>query len=90
MDKGTIIRTGALLLALVNQFLVMFGKSPLPISSEMLEESISYLFTFTTSIVAWYKNNYITRSGRRQRETLLEVKLSQKEGESVNETKTDN
>lgn len=74
MDKGTIIRTGVLLLALVNQFLVMFGKSPLPIDSEVLEQAVSFIFTLVTSVVAWFKNNYVTKTGMKQKEIILEQK----------------
>ncbi|WP_164669244.1 phage holin [Virgibacillus doumboii] len=80
MDKGTIIRTAALLLALVNQCLVMFGKSPLPIDSEFLEQGISYAFTLVTSITAWYKNNYVTKTGVKQKKVLTEKGLTGKGG----------
>lgn len=70
MDKGTIIRTAALFLALINQVLVIYGKSPLPISSELLEEMIAAVFTTVTAIIAWFKNNYVTEIGRKQREII--------------------
>lgn len=70
MDKGTIIRTAALFLALINQVLVIYGKSPLPISSELLEEVIAAVFTTVTAIIAWFKNNYVTEIGRKQREII--------------------
>jgi SPP1 family holin len=75
MDKGTVIRTSVLFLALMNQILVIFGKSPLPIDSETLEQLIASLFTTITALIAWYKNNYITKRGKEQRETLREKGL---------------
>ncbi|WP_077325051.1 phage holin [Virgibacillus siamensis] len=70
MDKGTIIRSVVLALALLNQVLVIFGKSPLPFSQEEMEQGISVLFTVITSLVAWFKNNYVTDKGRKQKSVL--------------------
>ncbi|AIF68373.1 holin (plasmid) [Terribacillus saccharophilus] len=76
MDKGTIIRTIVLAIALLNQFLVIFNKSPLPISNEELEQILSSVFTLVVSLIAWYKNNYVTSKGKQQREVLQEVNLA--------------
>lgn len=76
LDKGTIIRTVLLFLALLNQFLVMFGKSPLPIDSELIEQFLSGLFTIITTLIAWFKNNYVTKTGHKQKEILLEKGLT--------------
>lgn len=88
MDKGTILRTAALLLALVNQCLVMFGKSPLPIDSEFLEQGISFVFTLVTSMTAWFKNSYVTATGVKQREALIEKGLTKKKEENRHKTDT--
>ncbi|SEQ64545.1 holin, SPP1 family [Virgibacillus subterraneus] len=80
VDKGTVVRTAALLLALVNQCLVMFGKSPLPIDSEMLEQVMSFSFLAVTSISAWFKNNYVTKTGLKQKEAILEKGLNGRNG----------
>lgn len=76
LDKGTAIRTMALLVALTNQILVMFGKSPLPFSSEQTEQFVSTGFTFLTSISAWFKNNYVTETGNKQKKLLEEHGLT--------------
>lgn len=60
VEKGTIIRTCVLLLALLNQILAACGKSPLPIDSEELTNIISTGFTAVTAIIAWWKNNDFT------------------------------
>ena len=70
MNKGTIIRTATLLIALVNQVLVLFGKSPLPISDEVMQQLISTGFTIVSSMVAWFGNNYVTKKGKEQQEVL--------------------
>ncbi|MGG1593983.1 phage holin [Terribacillus saccharophilus] len=76
MDNGTIIRTVVLAVALINQFLVIFDKSPLPINNIELEQLLSSLFTFAASLIAWYKNNYITKKGRLQKEVLQQSNLT--------------
>ncbi|WP_339215550.1 phage holin [Ornithinibacillus sp. FSL M8-0202] len=75
MDKGTVIRTVLLFVALINQLLVIFGKSPLPLDSETLELLISSLFTTVTALNTWFKNNYITKKGLQQRDVLREKGL---------------
>ncbi|HBU92387.1 MAG TPA: phage holin [Bacillus pumilus] len=82
-DKGTVIRTVLLLVALINQFLVMFGKTPLPLD----EESVNYLadvlyvagstlFTTVMTLITWFKNNYVTSKGKKQKEVLKQKGLT--------------
>lgn len=75
MDKGTVIRTSILFLALINQILVIFGKSPLPIDSETLEQVVASIFTIIVALNTWFKNNYITKRGIAQRDVLREQGL---------------
>ncbi|MCY8242197.1 phage holin [Bacillus haynesii] len=82
-DKGTVVRTVLLFIALVNQTLIMFGKSALPISEDQvntLADSLylagSAAFTIITSVVAWYKNNYVTGKGKQQKEVLKQNGLT--------------
>ncbi|MCY8774968.1 phage holin [Bacillus haynesii] len=69
-DKGTVVRTVLLFIALVNQTLIMFGKAALPISEDQvntLADALyltgSTIFTIVTTLVAWFKNNYVTGKG---------------------------
>ena len=64
VDAGTVIRTVLLVLALVNQALVMFGYSPLPVEDAQVEQAITLGFTVVTSVWAWWKNNSVTRKAR--------------------------
>ncbi|MGR3206133.1 phage holin [Bacillus glycinifermentans] len=82
-DKGTVVRTVLLLIALVNQTLIMFGKTVLPISEDQvntLADALylagSTVFTIATSLVAWYKNNYVTDKGKLQKEVLKQKGLT--------------
>lgn len=58
---GTIIRTVVLAVALINNILVMSGKSPLPIEDETIEELLSIIFTTGAALVSWWKNNSFTK-----------------------------
>ena len=76
-DKGTVIRTVLLFIALINQTLIMFGKPVLPIDEGQVNTLIeglylvgSVLFTIITTLIAWFKNNYITERGQLQKKAL--------------------
>ncbi|MCK6164014.1 phage holin [Bacillus pumilus] len=82
-DKGTVIRTVLLFMALINQALILFGKPILPISedqvtslAETLYLASSMIFTIVTTLLAWFKNNYVTEKGKQQKEILKQKGLS--------------
>ncbi|MCY7782982.1 MULTISPECIES: phage holin [unclassified Bacillus (in: firmicutes)] len=82
-DKGTVIRTVLLLVALINQTMLMFGKSPLDIQEEQINQLAdalysagSIVFTIGTTLAAWFKNNYVTEKGKKQRDLLKENNLT--------------
>ncbi|MEK5425376.1 phage holin [Cytobacillus sp. FSL R7-0680] len=70
MDKGTVIRTMVLLVAVINQFLVATGLNPIPGSEQIWGEVLSTAFTGAAATWAWFKNNYVTAKGKRQRAAL--------------------
>ena len=78
VSKGTIIRTACLVLAIVNNALALWGKSPLPIENEMLEEIISFGFTAAASLAAWWKNNSFTPAAIEADEVLKTLKTEGK------------
>ncbi len=61
INSGTVSRTIVLVLALVNQCLVMFGKSPLNIADEDVAAAVSLVFTVAAAAAAWWKNNSFTQ-----------------------------
>lgn len=82
-DQGTVIRTVLLFMALINQTLILFGKPILPISedqvtslAETLYLAFSMVFTLVTTLVAWFKNNYVTEKGKLQKEALQQKGLT--------------
>ena len=70
MDRGTVIRTIVLAIALINQFLVSAGLYAIPGTAEQQTELLSAVFTFVAAAVAWFKNNYVTAKGKRQKEAI--------------------
>jgi len=70
IDKGTAIRTIVLAIALVNQFLAAFGLTEIPGTTDEQILVISTIFTAASAAVAWFKNNYVTTKGKKQKEVL--------------------
>lgn len=61
ISTGTIVRTLCLILALANQLLSVFGKSPLPIDNAQLEQLVTGLITVVAALVNWWENNSFTQ-----------------------------
>ena len=60
-QQGDCDQDGSLILAIINNALAIFGKSPLPIDSETLTEVISFGFTTVAAFVTWWYNNSFTQ-----------------------------
>ena len=74
ISKGTIIRTVCLILAILNNALALWGKSPLPIDDETVIQIVSFLFTAGASLVAWWKNNSFTSAAIESDEYMKKLK----------------
>lgn len=77
IDKGTVLRTVLLFVALINQTLIMIGHPILPIDEGQITNLVdgvyivgSLLLTIVTSLVAWFKNNYVTGKGKAQKDLI--------------------
>ena len=77
VSAGTIARTVALVLALVNQTLSMLGRPVIPIDDKMVETAITLIFTIATSLAAWWKNNSFTEEAI-EADKLLEALRAEK------------
>ena len=88
MDTQTLIRTIVLAVALVNQFLVAMGYSPLPLESEELEEMLSTAALALASLWAWYKNNSITKAAKAGDSVMRAVKNGNLDANEVEELVT--
>ena len=74
VKKDTIIRTAILLLAIINNGLALFGKSPLPIDNETIVAVISFIFTTASAIWTWWKNNSFTEDAIKADKYLKDLK----------------
>ncbi len=75
----TIIRTICLVITLVNQVLVAFGKQPIPVEDEQVYTLVSTIVTIIVSLWAWWKNNSFTQPAIKADEYL--AKLRKEEGD---------
>ena len=78
ITAGTIARTIVLLLALANQILAMCGKQVLNIADDNIYQVVSIVFTISTSILAWWKNNSFTPNAVKADEVLKQLKEQNK------------
>ena len=76
ISAGTVARTAVLLLALTNQMLSAFGKSPLPIESTTVEQLVTAGITTVAALVAWWKNNSFTPAALEADKTFDRLKKS--------------
>lgn len=70
VKTDTIIRTVTLFLALANQILVAFGKSPIPIEEESVKLLISTGITVAAGLWGWWKNNSFSKAAIKADEVL--------------------
>ena len=71
---GTIARTVALALALINQLLTAFGYNIIDVSDETINTLISTIFTIVAALVAFWKNNSFTQAALKGDEVMKELK----------------
>ena len=74
IKQETIIRTIILFLAIINNALALFGKSPLPIDNETVSMVVSFIFTTGASLWTWWKNNSFTENAIKADDYLKELK----------------
>jgi SPP1 family holin len=70
----TIVRTGVLIFALINQALTASGRNILPVSDEQVAEIISLTITIGASVWAWWKNNSFTKNAIEADKVLEKLK----------------
>lgn len=64
VSKQTWVRTIVLVLALVNQALVMFGVTENEVELETWTRYATYIFTVISAIWSWWKNNSFTNKAQ--------------------------
>lgn len=83
IKKDTLIRTIVLILALVNQILTSTGHSILPITDDQVADIITLVFTVSTSVWAWWRNNSFTSAAIEADNIMNEKKMEQKLGNTA-------
>ncbi len=81
-DIGTITRTVLIIIALINQGLVIAGKNPLPFEEDQIAQVISFGFTTVTTIIAWWKNNNFSQEAKEAQHYLDALKSVKKKPEN--------
>ena len=76
VSKETIVRTIVLIVALINQMLVISGKNTLPFTDEQVTEIISGILTTCASLWTWWKNNSFTKAAIEADKAMKEKKAS--------------
>ena len=71
IDKGAIVRTIVLLIALINGIMAMFGKQLLPVSEDDVNNAvntvyatISAILVIVATVATWWKDNNFTKWAR--------------------------
>lgn len=71
---GTFIRTGILVLALINTTLQLMGLEVLPFAPEDVELFLTALFNAVAALLVWWKNNSFTREAKEADEIMRSKK----------------
>ena len=79
VSTGTIARTAALAVTLLNMILTAAGKNPLPFSDTDIYSAVSTAATAAASLVAWWRNNSFTKEAIQADEYMNEMKNKNKE-----------
>lgn len=74
ISAGTIARLICLILALVNQVLVMTGHSVLPIENQTIELVVTNVWTIAAAVWGYWKNNSWTLKARKADAYLADEK----------------
>lgn len=82
ITAGTAARTICLVLALINQILIVFGKTAIPFADDDVYTVVSELFTIGAAVAAWWKNNSFTEAARTADELLKAEKQQRKKEKS--------
>ena len=74
VTAGTIARTVALAVTLLNTILTAAGKNPLPFSDTDVYSAVTAAATVVTAIIAWWKNNSFSKEAIKADEYMYELR----------------
>ncbi len=78
INAGAVARTLILLLALINQALVMSGHCIIDVADNDIYQTVSMIFTIGASLVSWWKNNSFTTAAKEADDYMKKVKSEAK------------
>jgi SPP1 family holin len=78
-DRALMIRVTVLFYALVNQFLIAAGYSPLPFAEGEVEEFVSMLITMASTVWVGYRNTNLSDEAVAAQHQLDEMKIVSKQ-----------
>ena len=81
ISAGTIARTAALAVALLNTILTAAGKNPLPFSDTEVYSAVTTAATAVTAIIAWWHNNSFSKEAIQADEYMDNLKSGSKESD---------
>ena len=76
----TAVRTVMLIITLLNDLLIFYGKSPLNIDENTVYQIITILSTIFVPLWTWWKNNSITKHAKKADEYLDYLKAGDIDG----------
>ena len=71
VDFSTWTRTAVLVVALINQALVVFGITKNEADMDTLTYYVSFAFTAISAVWSWWKNNSFTRKAQKADEVII-------------------
>ena len=80
ISPDTLARTIVLALALLNQLLIVVGKSPIPVAEDDIYQVVSVVFTIATAVIAWWYNNDFTQAAMQGTALAKRLKEEKKNG----------
>lgn len=79
ISAGTIARTAALTVTLLNTILTAAGKNPLPFSDTEVYSAVTTAATVVTAIIAWWHNNSFSKEAIQADEYMDKLRNSKGE-----------
>ena len=73
----TVVRTIMLVLTLLNDLLIFYGKIPINIDESTVYQIVTVLSTIIVPIWTWWKNNSITKHAKKADEYLDKLKAGE-------------
>ena len=73
----TVVRTICLIIALVNQFLIIIGKGRIPFTEDEIYQAVSYIVLAVIAIWTWWKNNSFTKPAIKADEYMEKLRKEQ-------------